>query len=386
LQLLGKDVGYTDDAHLPDWLYRGDYVTDIARRIIEKIGDRYAQTLLGDPDLINVFRLLAQEGMQAQQDGDLTAFGIKFDRWFNESTLHESGEVKAAIDDLTKKGLTYESDGAIWLKSTLFNDDKDRVLMRANGTATYIAGDLAYHRDKFKRGYDLVIDVWGADHGGYVARTKAAVEASGVDPARLEILLFQLVRISKNGELVLSSKRRGNVLELKADLIDEIGIDAARFFFLMRSADGPLDIDLELAREQSNKNPVFYVQYAHARACTVFAKATADYGITVMADPEAKLELLTLETEKDLIRKIGDWPDELEYAASHRAPHLITQYLRDLAALFHTNYDAGNNDPSARMLCDDKELRSARLYLTFAVRTVIANALNVLGLSAPETM
>jgi arginyl-tRNA synthetase len=201
LQLLGKDVGYTDDAHLPDWLYRGDYVTDIARRIIEKIGDRYAQTLLGDPDLINVFRLLAQEGMQAQQDGDLTAFGIKFDRWFNESTLHESGEVKAAIDDLTKKGLTYESDGAIWLKSTLFNDDKDRVLMRANGTATYIAGDLAYHRDKFKRGYDLVIDVWGADHGGYVARTKAAVEASGVDPARLEILLFQLVRISKNGEL-----------------------------------------------------------------------------------------------------------------------------------------------------------------------------------------
>jgi len=230
-----------------------------------------------------------------------------------------------------------------------------------------------------------VIDVWGADHGGYVARTKATLSALGYSAEKIDVLLFQLVRILKDGEMVRSSKRRGNILELKADLIDEIGKDAARFYFLMRSSDVPLDIDVDLAKEQSAKNPVFYVQYAHARTCSVFEKA-AELGIEIPKFADVDLSLLTEQTEIDLVKKIRDFPDEVAYAARQYAPHHITHYLRDVASVFHTFYDAGNNNVSLRVLCEDASLRNARLVLVLAVRVVLRNALGLLGLSAPEKM
>jgi arginyl-tRNA synthetase len=380
LQLLGHDVGSEDI----DWLYRGDYVTDIARKAIERIGDQYESLDISESETIQKFRELAQVGMQQEQIDDLAAFGIVFDRWFSEATLHESGAVARDIQDLTNRGFTYKLDGALWLKSTLFGDDKDRVLLRADGSPTYIAGDVAYHKAKLET-FDLAIDVWGADHGGYIARTKAAVAANGYDPDRVYVLLFQLVRIMKNGELVRASKRRGNVLELRADLVDEIGKDAARFFFLSRSSDTSLDIDMDLAREQSSKNPVYYVQYAHARCCTVIEKAIGQ-GLVIPTASNTDLTVLSSEQEIDLIKKLGDWPEEVEYAASSYAPHRLTHYLRDLAGLFHTFYDAGNNEPSQRVLCDVAELRDARLVLIKAVERVLKNALNLLGISAPVRM
>jgi arginyl-tRNA synthetase len=380
MQLLGYDMG-SDDL---DWLYRGDYVTDIARMAIERIGSDFAKLDISEPETVGKFRELAQEGMQQEQIDDLAAFGIKFDHWFSEATLHDSGAVARDIRVLTDRGFTYKLDGALWLKSTLFGDDKDRVLLRADGSPTYIAGDVAYHKAKLAR-FDKVIDVWGADHGGYIARTKAAVAANGFDPERVYVLLFQLVRIMKNGELVRASKRRGNVLELRADLVDEIGKDAARFFFLSRSSDTSLDIDMDLAREQSSKNPVYYVQYAHARCCTVLEKAAAA-GITLPKAATTSLTGLNTEQEVDVIKKLGDWPEEVQYAASTYAPHRLTHYMRDLAGLFHTFYDAGNNEPSLRVLCEVPELRDARLVLIASVQQVLKNALEILGVSAPVRM
>jgi arginyl-tRNA synthetase len=366
------------------WLYRGDYVTDIARKAIERVGNSLESLDISDPATVQKFRELAQVGMQQEQTDDLAAFGIVFDSWFSEATLHDSGAVTRDIQFLTDQGFTYRLDGALWLKSTLFGDDKDRVLVRADGSPTYIAGDVAYHKAKLER-FDRAIDVWGADHGGYIARTKAAVAACGFDPDRVYVLLFQLVRIMKNGELVRASKRRGNVLELRADLVDEIGKDAARFFFLSRSSDTSLDIDMDLAREQSSKNPVYYVQYAHARCCTVIEKAMSG-GITIPKAADTTLTVLTSEPELHLIKKLGDWPDEVKYAAATYAPHRLTHYLRDLAGLFHTFYDAGNNEPSLRVLCEVPELRDARLVLITSVQQVLKNALTILGVSAPVRM
>ena len=383
LELLGKQplLGETD----PDWLYRGDYVADIARGVLDRVGSEYEDGDLADPTIVLQFSQFAQNGMIELQQADLKSFGIRFDRWYSENELHLAGAVTAAIDRLKERGHTYEQGGALWFRSTSFGDDKDRVLLRADGAPTYIAGDIAYHLDKLERGYDLLIDVWGADHVGYVARSKAAIQALGFDRDRLDILLFQLVRIMKDGEMVRASKRRGNVLELKADLIDEIGKDAARFFFLMRSSDTGLDIDLDLAREQSSQNPVYYVQYAHARSCNVLEKAK-ELGETDISIDDVDLSLLCQETEEDLIRKLGDWPEELELSAKGLTPHRITHYMRDLASVFHTFYDAGNNDAALRVLCDDLPTRHSRLVLTDAVRIVFRNALHLLGLNAPQKM
>jgi arginyl-tRNA synthetase len=383
MQALGADMGPDDETDGPDWLYRGDYVFDIAKAIVGRVGDRYKAADISDAATVHLFRELAQEGMRQEQEDDLKSFGIVFDTWFSENTLHESGRVKEAIDFLTAKGFTYEQDSALWLRTTDFGDDKDRVILRANGTPTYIAGDVAYHKDKLDRGFDRLIDVWGADHGGYVARTKAGVAATGYDADKLDILLFQLVRIMQNGEMVRASKRRGNVLELKADLIDEIGKDAARFFFLMRSSDTALDIDIDLAKEQSAKNPVYYVQYAHARCCRILEKA-ATLGIGLSAS--ANLSMLTAPMEIDLMKQLADFPDQVLFAADQFAPHAMTTYLRDLASTFHLFYDAGNNDPALRVLGDDAEVSEARLALVKATRTVLRNALGLLGLESPEAM
>ncbi len=367
-------------------MYRGEYVADVARAVLETHGSAFENADIDAPATTRQFRDLSEQGMIAQQKADLEAFGVHFDTWFSEASLHADGRVTRAIDKLTKRGDTYTKDGALWFQSTKFGDDKDRVLLRSDGTPTYMTGDLAYSKDKLDRGFDKALNVWGADHAGYVARTKASVEALGYDPARLEILLYQLVSIIKNGETVLSSKRKGNILELKADLIDEIGKDSARFFFLMRSPHSALDIDIDLARKTERDNPVFYVQYAHARIVQAIDKAQSEKGVAVPAPADADLTLLTEETETDLIKKLGDLPGEIELAASEYAPHRLTQYVRDLAALFHGFYDAGNRAPALRVVCDDPETLKARLVLVNATRIVLKNALALLGVSAPERM
>jgi arginyl-tRNA synthetase len=386
-QLLGHPNGIIEaGAEEPDWLYHGDYVTDIARNIIETAGRRFEDADADDPQTIQAFRDMAQDGMIAEQKSDLAAFGVAFDSWFSEADLHSDGRVRAAIDLLSESGFTYEKDGALWLRSTDFGDDKDRVLVRASGTPTYIAGDVAYHKDKFDRGYELAIDVWGADHAGYVARTKAAVAELGYDPNRLEIILYQLVRIMKDGEFVKSSKRRGDVLELKSDLIDEIGKDAARFFYLTRSANTELDIDVDLAKRTERDNPVYYVQYAFARISQAIEKAQeADSSATAGLE-KADLSMLTQESEVELVRKLAEYPYEVSSAARDRAPQRITQYLRDLAADFHAFYDSGNRAPELRINCVDANVRKARLALATATSTVLRNALALLGVSAPDRM
>ena len=377
-------LGHKDD----EWeeMYRGDYVTDVAKRILDERGKEFENADRNDPQTVRTFRDLSQDGMIAQQKLDLAAFGVTFDTWFSEATLHADGRVAAAIETLTERGYTYEKDGALWLKSTEFGDDKDRVLMRADGTATYIAGDVAYHKDKFDRGFDKAINVWGADHAGYVARTKASIAALGYDPDRLYVLLYQLVNIVKNGELVMSSKRKGNILELKADLIDEIGKDAARFFFLMRSPHSALDIDINLARKTEKDNPVYYVQYAHARIVQAIDRAQTEKGIFVPKAADADLSLLTEDTEIELIKKLSELPQEIALSASEYAPQRIVQYARDLAAVFHSFYDGGNRSPALRVVCDDPEMLRARLVLVRAAQIVLRNTLSLLGLSAPERM
>ena len=367
-------------------MYRGDYVLDVAREVLASHGEEFVDADIDDPQTTRTFRDLSEAGMIAQQKTDLEAFGVTFDTWFSEATLHADGRVAAAIQTLKERGYTYEKDGALWLKATEFGDDKDRVLMRADGTPTYIAGDVAYHKDKFDRGFDKAINVWGADHAGYVARTKASIAALGYDPARLDVLLYQLVSIVKGGEVVQSSKRKGNILELKADLIDEIGRDAARFFFLMRSPHSALEIDIDLARKTEKDNPVYYVQYAHARIVQAIDKARDEKGASVPAAGDADLSLLTEETETDLIKKLSELPAEVALAASEYAPQRIVQYARDLAAVFHSFYDAGNRSPALRVVCDDPELLKARLVLVHATQTVLRNVLSLLGLSAPERM
>ena len=379
-ELLGhKDVEWEE-------MYRGDYITDVAKQILDEHGKEFENADRNDPQTVRTFRDLSQDGMIAQQKLDLAAFGVHFDTWFSEATLHADGRVAAAIETLTERGYTYEKDGALWLKSTEFGDDKDRVLMRADGTATYIAGDVAYHKDKFDRGFDKAINVWGADHAGYVARTKASIAALGYDPDRLYVLLYQLVSIVKNGELVVSSKRKGNILELKADLIDEIGKDAARFFFLMRSPHSALDIDINLARKTEKDNPVYYVQYAHARIVQAIDRAQTERGTSVPQAADANLSLLVEDTETELIKKLSELPTEIALSTSEYAPQRIVQYARDLAAIFHSFYDAGNRSPALRVVCDDPEMLKARLVLVRATQIVLRNTLSLLGLSAPERM
>ena len=367
-------------------MYRGDYVLDVAREVLAKHGEEFVNADIDDPQTTRTFRDLSEAGMIAQQKADLEAFGVTFDTWFSEATLHADGRVARAIEQVTERGYTYEKDGALWFKSTAFGDDKDRVLVRSDGTPTYMTGDLAYSKDKLDRGFDRIINVWGADHAGYVARTKASLAALGYDPARLDVLLYQLVSIVKNGEVVMASKRKGNILELKADLIDEIGKDAARFFFLMRSPYSALEIDVDLARKTEKDNPVYYVQYAHARIVQAIDKAHEEKGVSVPGLGEADLSLLTEDAEADLIKKLSELPNEVVLAAAESAPQRIVQYARDLAAVFHSFYDSGNRTPALRVVCDDAETMKARLVLVHATQTVLRNVLGLLGLSAPERM
>jgi len=322
--------------------------------------------------------------MLALQRATLEAFGLVYDTCFRESALYDSGEVDRTIATLRELGHAYEKDGALWLRSSEFGDEKDRVLVRSNEKATYVAADAAYHKNKFERGYTHLINIWGADHHGYVARLKAGVAALGCDADHLEIILTQMVSLVRDGEAILGGKRKGNVIELKEDLIDEIGKDAARFYFLLNSYETPATVDIELARKQSNDNPVYYVQYAHARLCNIIRTAV-ERGVSLPETGFADRSLLTHPAELDVLRKLADYPSEVASAARDYAPHRLPRFAMELASLLNGFYEncrvlSGQDSPIP------PELTQARLTLVNGSRIVMRNLLTLLGISAPEKM
>lgn len=368
LELLGKEIEFPEDG------YHGHDIIDTAQRIINKYGDRFLQ--MEEAERLEEFKTIAYQEKLAALKEDLERFNVRFDVWFSEKTLHEANKIKEACERLLEKGYMYEQDGALWLKSTAFGDDKDRVVIRDNGVPTYFAADIAYHANKFGRGFDRVINLWGADHHGYIARMKAAMQCMGYQPEQLEILILQMVRLLRDGQEVKMSKRTGQSVTLN-ELIDEVGTDAARFFFVMRSIDSQLDFDLDLAKKKSNDNPVFYVQYAHARICSIM-RQVAEAGIKVQGKGDYKL--LTEPVEVDLIKKLGEYPEMLATAARERAVQQVAHYVYDLAGLFHSAYN------QCRILGVNEDLQQARLAMVMAVGHVVRHALSILGVSAPEKM
>ena len=368
-ELLGVPTEFPENG------YHGHDIIETAQQIIDKYGDKYLA--MSEEERLAAFKPLALSEKLAKLKEDLEAFNVSYQVWFSEKTLHEAGYIEETCDYLTERGKMYEKDGARWLKSTDYGDDKDRVVIRDNGVPTYLAADIAYHRDKFRREFDRVINIWGADHHGYVCRVKAAVSALGYDPDALEVLLLQMVSLYRNGQLVKMSKRTGESVTL-AELIEEVGTDAARFFFIMRSIDSQLDFDLDLAKSQSNENPVYYIQYAHARIASIFRQA--DEAGIARPTADTVLSVLKEEAEIDLIKKIGEYPEEVLEAAKERAPHAIARYAHELAGLFHTFYN------QCRIVGVDAELSEARLALVTAVQQTIRHALTMLGVSAPDKM
>ena len=368
LELLGKEIEFPEDG------YHGHDIIDTAQRIINKYGDRFLQ--MEEAERLEEFKTIAYQEKLAALKEDLERFNVRFDVWFSEKTLHEANKIKEACERLLEKGYMYEQNGALWLKSTAFGDDKDRVVIRDNGVPTYFAADIAYHANKFGRGFDRVINLWGADHHGYIARMKAAMQCMGYQPEQLEILILQMVRLLRDGQEVKMSKRTGQSVTLN-ELIDEVGTDAARFFFVMRSIDSQLDFDMDLAKKKSNDNPVFYVQYAHARICSIM-RQVAEAGIKVQGKGDYKL--LTEPVEVDLIKKLGEYPEMLATAAKERAVQQVAHYVYDLAGLFHSAYN------QCRILGVNEDLQQARLAMVMAVGHVVRHALSILGVSAPEKM
>ncbi len=370
LELMGQTVAFPEDG------YHGKDIVETAQRIIDNAGSRYL--MMSPADRREVFKQIALDEKLLALREDLESFGVTFDEWFSERSLFEDDAVAAACRQLREKGHAYDKDGAFWLRSTDFGDDKDRVIIRDNGIPTYFASDIAYHDNKFRRGFETVINIWGADHHGYIPRMKAAVAALGYDPARLEVLILQMVSLYQGGELVKMSKRTGQGVTL-TELIEEVGRDAARYFFIMRSLDSQLDFDLDLAKSHSNDNPVYYVQYAHARIASIF-RQMAEAGIAFDSGAKAELYRLSTPFEQDLIRKLGDYPEEVSAAARDRAPHRIARFAHELAGLFHSFYNG------CRVLGVEPELTMARLALVSATQKVLKHALSILGVDAPEKM
>jgi arginyl-tRNA synthetase len=370
LHALGEEVEF------PDYCYQGDYIVEIAKKAVEERGDEY---LHHPPE--DSIRSLASFGGDDILRGiqtDLDQFGVHFDAWFSEKELYRQKKVEKAIEDLKGKGLAYEKDGALWLKTSQYGDEKDRVLVKAAGEKTYFASDVAYHKDKLDRGFDVLINVWGADHHGYVPRMKAALAAMGKDEAALKIVLVQLVSLMRDGKPVAMSTRAGEFTTLR-DVVDEVGRDAARFFFLMRRPDSQLDFDLELAKRQSSENPVYYVQYAHARICSIFREALKKGGGLPRFE-DVDLHVLSLPEELDLLKGLAAYPEVIEGSALSLEPHRIPFYLMELASLFHSYYN------KHRVISSDVEITRARLLLVHAIQGVIKSALGILGISAPEKM
>ena len=371
LQECGKDIELPEDA------YHGADITAHARNFFAQVGDKYADCDSQERrDALVAYALPKNiEGLEA----DLGKYRIKYDKWFKESTLHNDGSVKAIIDALKEKGVTYELDGALWFKASEFGNDKDIVLIRANGIPTYIVPDIAYHYNKLvTRGYDKAIDVLGADHHGYIPRMKAALTALGIDANRLDIVIMQMVRLVSNGETIKLSKRSGKAITLNT-LLEEVPIDAARFFFNLREPNSHFDFDLELAAKQSSENPVYYVQYAHARICSIIKKAKEE-GIDISNVDDSVLNRLCTDEERELISHLAGLTDEIINAAKIYDPAKITHYVIELATLFHKFYNAH------RVVTDDRELTQARLYLCTAVKNTIKNILVMLKVDVPESM
>ncbi|MCW8855120.1 MAG: arginine--tRNA ligase [Gammaproteobacteria bacterium] len=403
LQLCDIDVPFPSNA------YQGDYVNDIASTLLAQHdknlvhpltavmddipadepqgGDKEqhidaliqrCKTLLGDDSYLQVFDL----GLNTILDDirqDLKEFGVVYDEWFSERSLARNGLIKQAIERLQKANYVYEKEGALWFKSTDFGDEKDRVVVRDNGQHTYFASDIAYHMDKMERGFDRVIDVWGADHHGYVPRVKAALKALGDDADKLDVLLVQFAVLYRNGEKVQMSTRSGSFVTLR-ELREEVGTDAARFFYVMRKCEQHMDFDLDLAKSKSSENPIYYIQYAHARICSVFRQLAEKNIQHDIGSGNNKLEKLTESHETELMVSITKYPEIVEAAALNEEPHLLAHFLRDLANELHTYYNAH------QFIVDDENIRNARLNLISATRQVLCNGLKLLGVSAPESM
>lgn len=381
MDLLGKSVavryqkllGY--EVELPADAYQGEYIKEIAQEIIDQDGDQYlTEAQQGN---VEYFREYAYEQLLVNIETDLKEFGVEFDNWFSERTLHPEA-IEEVLAKLQDKDLVYQSEGALWFKSTEFGDDKDRVVIKDNGTPTYLAADIAYHHNKYQRGFDEVIDILGADHHGYVKRMEAVVEALGHGADALEIILVQMVSLLRDGEQVQMSKRAGNFVTLQ-DVVKEVGTDAARYFYVMRSTDTHSDFDLELAKKESTDNPVYYIQYAHARICSILEQIEEE-GVALPDLQEVELSNLEAEAELDLIKQLANYPLEIAESAQSREAHHVALFAYDLASAFHKFYN------KCHVLVDNQELMTARLALVIAAKQVLVNVLDLLGISALESM
>ena len=400
LVLCGEQVRFPDNG------YQGQYINDIAVDIVDKNGESFKQSadivfenickdgleggdkeshideliarakdLLGS-DFQNIFKVGIETILGGIKD-DLADFGVRFEKWFSEQSLIDSGLSESCITRLKDSGHIYKKDGALWFKTTNYGDEKDRVVVRDNGNHTYFASDIAYHLEKLERGYDKIINVWGADHHGYIPRVKASIEALGHKPNKLEILLVQFANLYRGGQKVQMSTRSGSFVTLE-DLRKEVGNDAARFFYILRKSEQHMDFDLDLAKSKTNENPVFYIQYAHARICSVFRQANEKGVKSNLA--EANLSLLTEEVEKDILRELSRYKGVIESAATQYEPHQLAYYLRDLATQFHSYYNA------CTFILEDQDLTQARLSLIHAAKQILRNGLSILGVGAPESM
>lgn len=368
---------YKNGIEMPEDAYKGADITAHAQAFAKEYGDKFVEAESADRKKALVDFALPKN--IAGLEGDLLQYRIKYDKWFKESSLHADGSVNDIIEKFKSLGVTYEKDGALWFKASEYGNDKDVVLIRANGIPTYIVPDIAYHYNKLvTRGYDKAVDVLGADHHGYVPRMKAALSALGIDPSRLDCVIMQMVRLVRDGETIKLSKRSGKAITLTT-LLDEIPIDAARFFFNLREPNSHFDFDLDLAAQETSQNPVYYVQYAHARICSILKKAQAD-GVVLRTPTDDELNLLTSDEETELIRHLSSLTDEIVAAAKAYDPAKITHFVIELATLFHKFYNA------QRVMVDDEGLMQARLYLCLAVKDTIKNILTMLKITAPEAM
>ncbi len=364
-ELQGKKIDFPDD------YYKGEYVREIAQDYLTKVREKGM--------LLGTYQEFACKAMLERIKNDLKDFGIEFDRWFSEKKeLRESGMVETAINELDKKGFIKKEDGAQWFKTTEFGDDKNRVLSKTDGELTYFASDVAYHKDKMERGFSTIVNIWGADHHGYEARVRAALKAFGYNDSALKIIFVQLVSLLRNGVPVPMGKREGEFVTLR-QVIGEVGKDACRFIFLTRKSDAQLDFDLELAKKQAPENPVFYVQYAHARICSII-KHAKEKGFGIPKTDDVDIKCLSLKEEMDIIKKLASFPDIVKGSAFAMEPHRITFYLQELAGMFHPYYNKN------RVVTEDIKQTNARLYLCEAVRIVINTGLRLLGVSTPEEM
>jgi len=372
-QVLGNNAPFPEDG------YHGGYIEEIAKGLVKIHGKKFLAVSLAECE--SLFADYGKESMLAEIRTDLDSFGVRFDNWFSEKSLLTDGTVRKSIEELKESGFAYEKDGALWLRSTAFEDDKDRVIVKQDGEYTYLATDIAYHRNKLGRGFKTLVNIWGADHHGYIQRVQAVIQAFGHPKDSLHILLVQLVTLLRHGQPVPMSKRAGEFVTLR-DVVQEVGSDAARYIFLTRRSDSHLDFDLDVAKEQSRENPVYYVQYAHARIASLFREAEGR-NIRMPERDAVNVSLLDLAEEQAIIKKLAQYPEVIEEAALAYEPHRLTYYLQDLAGLLHNYYF------KHRIISDDADriaLTEARLFLMKQVKTVVQSALGILGVAAPERM